>query len=169
MTTQINNNAYESLTHTDETGSHNLNILVKGVHCALCIQKIETTIRAYDDVSYVRLNFSTGSLNIKWTGDAALADDFACAVEKLGYQVFPFNPEIEKNTEEQESRFLLLCLGVAGFAMGNLMLLSVGLWATDEVTMGMNTRSLMHWISALIAIPVVIFSGRPFFILDGVK
>ena len=163
MTTQINNNAYESLTHTDETGSHNLNILVKGVHCALCIQKIETTIRAYDDVSYVRLNFSTGSLNIKWTGDAALADDFACAVEKLGYQVFPFNPEIEKNTEEQESRFLLLCLGVAGFAMGNLMLLSVGLWATDEVTMGMNTRSLMHWISALIAIPVVIFSGRPFF------
>ncbi|MAH05855.1 MAG: heavy metal translocating P-type ATPase [Alphaproteobacteria bacterium] len=163
MTTQINNNAYESLTHTDETGSHNLNILVKGVHCALCIQKIETTIRAYDDVSYVRLNFSTGSLNIKWAGDTELADDFARAVEKLGYQVFPYNPEIEKNTEEQESRFLLLCLGVAGFAMGNLMLLSVGLWATDEITMGMNTRSLMHWISALIAIPVVMFSGRPFF------
>lgn len=160
---QIEQTAYHSLVQTDKDDVHSLNFLVKGVHCALCIQKIESALQEHKNVSYVRLNFSTGCLSVKWTGDAAEADAFAAEVARLGYQVFPYNPEIEKSTEEQEGRFLLLCLGVAGFAMGNLMLLSVGLWATDDITMGMNTRLLMHWISGLIAIPVVVFSGRPFF------
>lgn len=64
---------------------------------------------------------------------------------------------------EAESRFLLLCLGVSGFAMGNIMLLSVGLWITDAQDMGVAMRDFLHWISGLIAIPAVMFSGRPFF------
>lgn len=47
--------------------------------------------------------------------------------------------------------------------MGNVMLLSVGLWSTTAETMGGATRELMHWISAFIALPTILFSGRPFF------
>lgn len=64
---------------------------------------------------------------------------------------------------EAESRFLLLCLGVSGFAMGNIMLLSVGLWITDAQDMGVAMRDFLHWVSGLIAIPAVMFAGRPFF------
>jgi Cu2+-exporting ATPase len=70
---------------------------------------------------------------------------------------------LKKTTLDAENRFLLLCLGVAGFAMGNVMLLSVGLWTTTTETMGMATRELLHLVSGLIAIPAVMFSGRPFF------
>ena len=43
------------------------------------------------------------------------------------------------------------------------MLFSVGLWSTESEVMGMATRELMHWVSALIAVPAIAFSGRPFF------
>lgn len=154
---------YDGLTKTDKDGRHTLSLLIKGVHCALCIQKIESAVKAASNVEEVRLNFSTGRLNVVWDGDVQQADKYVQDIEDIGYKVFPYNPELERTTQDEENRFLLLCLGVAGFAMGNIMLLSVGLWSTDEATMGTATRNLMHWVSALIAIPVILFSGRPFF------
>ncbi|WP_337827094.1 copper-translocating P-type ATPase [Pseudonocardia sp. TMWB2A] len=43
--------------------------------------------------------------------------------------------------------------------MMNIMLLSVSVWSGAEG----GTRDLFHWLSAIIAIPTVIYSGRPFF------
>ena len=155
--------AYEGLVRLNADGQNTLNVLISGVHCALCIQKIESTLKEQDHVTAARLNFSTGRLNIIWRDDIALANFFVQKVEQLGYGVMPYHSDGEKDTYEKESKFLLLCMGVAGFAMGNLMLLSVGLWATNSETMGFATRELMHWVSALIAIPTILFSGRPFF------
>jgi len=54
----------------------------------------------------------------------------------------------------------LMRLGVAGFAMMNVMLLSVAVWsgASDA------TRDLFHWISAAIALPTILFAARPFYV-----
>jgi Cu2+-exporting ATPase len=41
----------------------------------------------------------------------------------------------------------------------NIMLLSVSVWSGA----GGTTREMFHWLSALIAIPVIAYSGRPFF------
>ena len=154
---------YEGLTHVNEDGRHTLFVLVSGVHCAGCIQKIESSLAGEQDIQNARLNFSTRRLSLVWDGDARRANGFVQTIEALGYGVQPYDPEIEKAETKREERFLLLCLGVAGFAMGNVMLLSVGVWSTSAETMGLATRDLMHWVSAIIALPTILFSGRPFF------
>ncbi len=154
---------YEDLVHKNESGAYELSVLVNGVYCAGCIQKIESFLTREQDIQNARLNFSTRRLFFVWDGDPARANDYVHAVESLGYDVRPYDPETEKEETKREERFLLLCLGVAGFAMGNVMLLSVGVWSTSVETMGMATRDLMHWVSAIIALPTILFSGRPFF------
>lgn len=154
---------YEALANPARDGILNLSVLVSGAHCAACIQKIENAIRSHPEVTHARLNFSTGLLAVEWQGTREVANDLVGDVEKLGYVVRPYDLGKEKQHMDSEERFLLLCLGVAGFSMGNIMLLSVGLWTTSAETMGMATRDFLHWISALIAIPTIIFSGRPFF------
>jgi Cu2+-exporting ATPase len=163
LTINLNNEGYENLVKINVDGLNTLSLLVGGVHCAVCIQKIESSILKLPHIKEARLNFSTGRFNVKWEGSASLANQFVNIITSLGYSVNPYNPDIEKSTLDAENRFLLLCLGVAGFAMGNIMLLSVGLWTTTTETMGIATRELLHLVSGLIAIPAVMFSGRPFF------
>ncbi len=50
-------------------------------------------------------------------------------------------------------------IGVAGFAMMNIMILSVAVWSGAEAA----TRDMFHWISGAIALPTVVFAGQPFF------
>lgn len=159
----VNRGGYESLVQDNPDGQKTVSYLVRGVHCAGCIQKIESTLLSLDPVQGARLNFSTGRLNVAWNGPAELANDFAAKIEGLGYGVHPYSTDAEKSESEKEWKFLLMCLGVSGFAMGNIMLLSVGLWITSSETMGMGTREFMHWFSALIGIPAVLFAGQPFF------
>jgi Cu2+-exporting ATPase len=54
-------------------------------------------------------------------------------------------------------------LGVAGFAAANVMLLSVSVWAGLASDMDRSAAALFHWLSALIALPAIIYAGQPFF------
>ncbi len=162
-TTHEDLDGYESLAQAKENGCYVLSVLVDGVHCAACIQKIESALGALEDTKYVRLNFGAKRLLIEWSGDVGRANHFIGIVENLGYSVQPYDVRNAEESAQSEERFLLLCLGVAGFAMGNVMLLSVGVWSTSAETMGMATRDLFHWVSAAIALPTILFSGRPFF------
>lgn len=157
------NFGYESLAKLNDDDNYELSVLVSGVHCAGCIQKIESMLLHENQIKDARLNFSTRRLNFSWKGSADLANQYVQKIEQLGYQVQPYNPDIEKSESNKEEKFLLLCLGITGFAMGNLMIISVGVWSSTAETMGDATRGLMHAISALIALPTILFAGRPFF------
>lgn len=144
-----------------ENGAYHLTLAVDGIHCARCIWAIESNLSKEEAITQVRVNMSTKRLVIEWQGDATQADQFAQLVESLGYPVKPF--EKAPQNDLSEDRFLLRCLAAAGFAMGNIMIISVALWSSDQELMGMATRDLFHWISAIIALPTLAYAGRPFF------
>ncbi|MCI5060030.1 MAG: cadmium-translocating P-type ATPase [Alphaproteobacteria bacterium] len=154
---------YESLVREEKHGTKSLCVLVQGVKCAVCIQKIESTLSSQKDVREVHVNFGAQKLLIEWEGEKERANEFVQIVEELGYGVKPYSEKSAQSSVKSEGRFLLLCLAVAGFAMGNIMLLSIGVWSASGEEMGVSTRNFMHWISALIALPTILFSGRPFF------
>jgi P-type Cu2+ transporter len=77
-----------------------------------------------------------------------------------GQEAHELDPGLLSATEtDKQGRDLLMRVGVAFFAMMNVMLLSVAVWSGAEAA----TRDLFHWISAAIALPTVIFAGQPFF------
>ncbi|RZV43961.1 MAG: cadmium-translocating P-type ATPase [Acidimicrobiales bacterium] len=153
---------YIDFVQTRADGTHSLNLMVSGVHCAGCVAKIERNISALDGVQFARMNLSTLRLTIHWTGAKNKADQIANLLSSLGYGTQPFDIELQPLGTKKQLSKLLKAMAVAGFASANIMLLSVGVWASSgEMTDSQQT--LMHWISALIAIPVVAYSGRVFF------
>ncbi|MGF1626363.1 MAG: heavy metal translocating P-type ATPase [Alphaproteobacteria bacterium] len=140
-----------------------LELLVDGAHCGGCLTKIERALKAEPDVEHARLNLSTRRLALRWRGAPARGDALAQKVRDLGYGVAPFDVSLADTRAQAEERSLLRALAVAGFATGNVMLFSVAIWAGHGQGMSEETRSLLHWFSALIALPAVAYAAGPFY------
>jgi len=138
-----------------------LHFMVDGLHCAACVWVIEHILERQPGVTYARLNMTTRRLTVKWDQTKTTPEKFTQTVFELGYRLIPYNPEELKRKDTAEEKSLLICMAVAGFAAANVMLFSVSIWSGSD--MGDATKTFMHWLSALIALPAIAFSGRPFF------
>ena len=130
---------------------------VPGMRCAGCIAKIERGLAKLEGVNHARVNFSARRVAVRH--EISLSEEqLTEELRQLGFeaQALAVNPLAQ---DDREARTLLRALAVAGFGMMNIMLLSVSVWSGA----GGVTRDLFHWVSALIALPVVAYSGRPFF------
>ena len=144
-------------------GSCRLDLMAENLHCADCIRKIEGALRAFPAVTMARVNLSGRRIAVAWREGEVKPMRLVEAVTRLGYPVAPFDPALLDERTKAADRELLRCLAVAGFAAGNVMLLSVSVWSGSNGDMDPATRGLFHWISALIAMPAVAYAGRPFF------
>lgn len=147
----------------DSNGSHELHLMVDGVQCAACVWLIEAVLRRQSGVTRARVNMTTRRLTIVWQGTPEDAERIVTPVLHLGYRLVPYDPAILSAENDQRTKELLRALAIAGFAAGNVMLLSVSIWAGHSQGMGPATRDLLHWLSALIALPAVAYAGVPFY------
>ncbi len=137
----------------------NITLSLPAAHCAACISTVEATLLAEPGVKAARLNLTQRRVLVKAAPDVQTAQRIA-ALLRAGYEAFEMDENHLSTTQTQRaSRDLAMRLGVAFFAMMNVMLLSVAVWSGGDGA----TRDMFHWISALIASPTVAFSGRPFF------
>ncbi|MEL7486591.1 MAG: heavy metal translocating P-type ATPase [Pseudomonadota bacterium] len=139
-----------------------LELAVFGARCAGCIRKIESAMTGIEGVADARLNLSTGRLTIGWRDNVVDPRDLIAALESAGYRAAPYDPATAQEADDKDGKTLLRALAVAGFAAANIMLLSVAVWAGGD-EMGEGVRTLMHWVSAVIATPAALYAGRPFF------
>lgn len=148
----------------NQDGTHALSLSVDGLQCGACVWLIEQVLAREPDVTQGRINMTTRRLRLAWRGDAARAEALVARIEALGYRLIPFDASVLGQARDATGVALLRALAVAGFAAGNVMLISIGIWAGLGETMGPATLSLMHWVSALIAMPAIAYAGRPFFV-----
>lgn len=129
---------------------------VPGVHCGACITTVENTLNGLEGVCSARVNLSTRRVSVKWVASGPVPAVTA-RLASIGYPAHLF--DFAADQADHELKRLLKALAISGFAAMNIMLLSVSVWSGAEAA----TRDLFHWISAMIAIPALIWSGRIFF------
>ena len=142
-------------------GTQSLDLIVSGLTCGACVWLVEQALAAEPDVLRARASLSTRRLTIGWRGEAERARSLVALVAQLGFRVAPWSPACLRATEDAEGRALIRALGIAAFGSMNVMLVSVAVWVGGD--MGEHTRSLMHWLAALIGLPTVLVAGLPFY------
>src|SRR6056297_2568281 len=152
--------AAEALADAAQPSDVNIVLSLPSIHCAACISGVEGLLGATDGVRGARVNLTLKRAQID-AAPGTTAQDLIKVLENAGFEAHELDSTALRATEtDKAGRDLLMRLAVAGFAAMNVMLLSVAVWSGAEGV----TRDMMHWISAAIAIPAVVFSGRPFYV-----
>ncbi|ABR64612.1 cadmium-translocating P-type ATPase [Sinorhizobium medicae] len=127
------------------------------VHCAACIAAVERALRKISGVELARVNLSSRRVTINWRGNDDESSDFAAELAKIGYA--SHLASIEEDGQDPVLSSLLKALAVAGFSAMNIMILSVSVWSGADPA----TRHAFHLISAALALPAIVYSGRVFY------
>jgi Cu2+-exporting ATPase len=137
-----------------------IDLSIPAAHCAACISTVEAGLARVPGVRGARVNLSRRMVSVRVAEGEGAEDRLIGALAGLGYEAWPLDSSRLGNTADARAdRELVTRLGVAGFAMMNVMLLSVAVWSGAADT----SRDLFHWVSALIALPAVAYAGQPFF------
>jgi Cu2+-exporting ATPase len=148
----------------DESGGLcRLQLHVDGLDCGACVWLAETALGREAAVEQARVNFSTRRLSLAWRGPASLGQVLADRLAALGFRVAPFDGAAPADAQARQEAELLRAMAIAGFAAANVMLFSVSVWSGHAGSMGPATRDLLHWASALVALPAIAVAGLPFF------
>ena len=152
---------FSAHTSIDPEGRAEINLMVEGIQCGACVWLIEALLGKQPGVGWARVNMTTRRLVVRWNpAEAGEAATILAPVLRVGYRLVPFDPARLKSESERHEKELLRAMAVAGFAAGNVMLFSVSIWAGTD--MGPATRTFMHWLSALVALPAIAWCIRPF-------
>jgi len=146
-------NALAEITAQDQV--HTV-LSVPGMHCASCMGKVERGLAALPGVARARVNLSARTVSVAHSPGLD-TPDLVAALSGIGFKAQPRRDELAPRYAAV--RPLLAPLAVAFFAAMNVMTLSVSVWAGADGA----TRSLFHWLSALIGVPAIAYAGQPFF------
>ncbi|MFM2409865.1 MAG: cadmium-translocating P-type ATPase, partial [Pseudomonadota bacterium] len=130
---------------------------IPGMRCAGCISKLESGLVLRPGIVNARVNFTAKRVSVTHLPEMTMPLLLE-AISGIGFEAVAIS-ESSGDNDNHEAKRLLKAMAVAGFAMMNIMLLSVSVWSGASGV----TRDLFHWLSALIALPTVAYSGQPFF------
>ncbi|HET7447309.1 MAG TPA: heavy metal translocating P-type ATPase [Methyloceanibacter sp.] len=147
---------------TTEASFKSLTLAVENMHCGGCMRSVERAALGVAGVASARANLSAQRVSVAYdparTGEPALIE----ALARAGFPAAPMQ-SVKPGAEQARQKYLLRRTAVAGFAAMNIMLISVAVWSGAASDMDLALATAFRWLSALIALPTVAYSGQPFF------
>jgi Cu2+-exporting ATPase len=138
-------------------------LYLEGVHCAACVWLVEKLPAVLAGVDEVRLTYASAVADVTWRPAHTRLSTVARALDRLGYTPHLHRAARLQDARRREDRAMLVRLGVATACAMNLMFLSGALYAGEYSGMEPRFETLFRLLSLAVAIPVMVYSARPFF------
>jgi Cu2+-exporting ATPase len=137
-----------------------IHLLVEGIHCAACVWLIERGLQRVPGVLSANVNLAAKRLHLRWDNSRSKLSDVLRALARIGYSAVPYDPESAEGVIRKANRAMLYRLFFAGFAMMNMLWVSIALYSgasRDEF------REFFHWVGLALATPTLLYAGYPFY------
>jgi Cu2+-exporting ATPase len=138
-------------------------LYLEEVRCTACVWLCERTPSLLPGVVELRLDFGRARADVVYDPAQVKLSAIAGLLDRLGHPVHPYRGLDRDAARRREDRALMLKIGVAGAAAGNIMLLAIALYAGIFGGMGARDEMFFRWTSMIVALPALSFAATPFF------
>jgi len=135
---------------------------VPAVHCIACVWLLENLFRLKPGIGRCRVNFPRKEVSITFENSQLELSDVAALLASLGYPPELKLSDLAEQRRRPTPKRLWMQLGVAGFAFGNIMLLSISSYLGLDRFYGPGLERLFGYISLALALPVLLYSAADY-------
>ncbi|MCL4225544.1 MAG: cation-translocating P-type ATPase [Myxococcales bacterium] len=148
---------------TRPDGLAETSLFLEDVRCTACVWLVERVPALCAGVVEIRLDLGRSRADVVFDPARASLAAVARQLDRLGHPVHPYRGVDRDLLLRRDDRALLLRIGVAGAAAGNIMLLAIALYAGLFGGMGAGDTAFFRWTSMLVALPALGYAATPFF------
>lgn len=138
-------------------------LILEGITCAACVWLNERHVGRLPGVLEFAINYSTQRARVRWDERQIQLSDILKAISAIGYRAHPYDPHRQAQVQQRERSRALRRLAIAGLGMMQVMMLAVALYAGEDQGMTPDMMHFLRWVSLIIATPVVVYAGWPFY------
>ncbi|NJB35303.1 heavy metal translocating P-type ATPase [Croceivirga sp. JEA036] len=164
-------NAFDFLDNEDvcrkllEFNEDNLQVVqlfIPSIHCSSCIWVLENLQKLHPNVKTAQVDFPKKKVRITYTSQQFSLKDLVLLLAKIGYEP-SISLEDYSKTKKKTDRSLLYRLGLAGFAFGNVMLLSFPEYFEVNEFWLDQYKHTFRWLMFAFSVPVVVYAAQDYF------
>lgn len=145
----------------DELTQARLNI--PNIHCTSCVWLLEQLPDLNQGIVESRVNFMKKELQVTFKNDSSSVRDVVELLTNIGYEPNFALQNLDSDQKGKSDYSLLLKLGLAGFAFGNIMLFSFPAYLSgDESILGIEFSVLFGLLNIALSTPVLIYSASDY-------
>lgn len=147
-----------------QDGSHKIITLsIPHIHCSSCIWILENLHKLNPGVISSQVDFPRKKARIHFDADTISLKELAGLLNAIGYAP-SITLEDYAGKKDHKDRRLIYQLGVAGFAFGNIMLLSFPEYFDQGEYWLEQYKGLFRWLMFAFSLPVVFYAGSDYLV-----
>ncbi len=164
---------FEYLDHPDivrrlvdfsQNESTSVTFYIPDIHCTSCLWLLEKLHKLNAGIIHSQVNFPRKEVSIRFNSTETSLRAVVELLTKIGYEPEIKLSNLEKPVTDARRHDLYLKLGLAGFAFGNTMMLSFPEYLSFGLSLDANLRWFFGILNILLALPVLLYSARDYFI-----
>ena len=140
-----------------------VNFYIPSIHCSSCIWLLENLYRMKPGISHSRVNFAKKEMHLVFDPRVISLQQLVELLTTLGYEPLISLEDHEKGKKEKINRSIYLKIGIAGFAFGNIMMLSFPEYFGFEGIQNTLLSRFISWLNVLLSLPVVFYCSNDYF------
>jgi len=144
-------------------GQAHTSLYLEDLRCGACVWLVESAPRCVAGIAAVRVDLGRSRADVTWDPAVTSLAAIARYLDRVGHPPHPYRGLEREALRRREDRALLIKLGVAGAAAGNIMLLAIALYAGMFGGMSFADTGFFRWASMCVAVPALGFAATPFF------
>ncbi|MBL7904874.1 MAG: heavy metal translocating P-type ATPase metal-binding domain-containing protein [Bacteroidales bacterium] len=145
-------------------GISRVKLFIPAIHCSSCIWLLENLHTLHPGIMHSHVNFVRKEVSITFRDQQISLRKLAELLHTIHYIPDFTSSSTSKDDHQKVNRRMIMKIGVAGFAFGNIMLLSFPDYLPGGEAIDRLMAGTFGFVSFLLALPVITYCASDFFL-----